>query len=169
MQNYAHSIQVPRIEHSLSLLLKQRHFALVISAKCSFWCEASCHFPQDSKVAAETGRRYQKTTWKEHSSPRHKQYVCICSKKVGQMCCLVWNRFIAVYILFPALICSFLACPWHVGGIITVVKCLKWCETFHCKLGLWKKGFFLNWFGFLYNIIQWGKVLTLGKEKFRGN
>lgn len=84
---YAHSIQV-RIEHSL-LPTETKTFCFGNKCKVLFWCEAPCHFPQDSKVAAETGRSLTKKTTEKSIHLRHKQYVHLFQESVGQMCCLV--------------------------------------------------------------------------------
>lgn len=69
---YAHSIQV-RIVHSL-LPTETKTFCFDNKCKVLFWCAASCHFPQDSKAAAETGRSLTKNTTEKSIHLWHKQY-----------------------------------------------------------------------------------------------
>ena len=77
---YARSIQVRRV-HSL-LPTEAKTFCFGNQCKVLFWCEASCHFPQDSQAAAETGRSLTKNTTEKSIHLWHKQ----CSASVLGKC-----------------------------------------------------------------------------------
>ena len=107
---YACSIQV-RIVHSL-LPTETKTFCFGNKCKSAFLVCGLLPFPSGFQSGSrDRTLAYQKHDRKEHSSLAQ-AVRCICSRKVWARCAaLSETDFIAVYILFPALICSFLACP----------------------------------------------------------
>lgn len=116
----AHSTQVLTVHNPLPTETRSLNLSSIQSA---FLVWILLPFPSGSQSCSRDGAlSYQKHDWEEHPSlAQAVQH--ICSRRVWARCAaLSETDFTAVYILSPALICSFLACPWY-GSEGVLLRC----------------------------------------------